>query len=57
MIIDDKSTLKTLKKYLFLYRDIFYKRSFELFVLTILAIITMQKVQSIKYIYEKFISK
>lgn len=57
MIINNKSTLKTLKKYLFEYRDVFYKRSFELFVLMVISIITMQKVQSIKFIYEKFISK
>ncbi|MEG2867004.1 MAG: transposase [Terrisporobacter sp.] len=57
MIINSKSTLKTMKEYLFLYRGIFYKRSFEIFTLIILSIITMQKVQSIKFIYEKFISK
>lgn len=57
MIIDEKSALKTLKKYLFLYKDVFYKRSFQLFVLIIFAIITMQKIQSIKCLYEKFISK
>lgn len=57
MIINDKSTLKTLKKYLFEYRKVFYKRSFELFVLMVISIITMQKIQSIKFIYERFISK
>ncbi len=57
MIINNKSTLKTMKEYLFLYRGVFYKRSFEIFTLIILAIITMQKVQSIKFVYEKFISK
>lgn len=57
MIINEKSTLKTLKTYLMLYRDIFYKRSFEIFTLIIISIVAMQKVQSIKFIYEKFISK
>lgn len=57
MIINSKSTLKTVKEYLFLYRTVFYKRSFQIFTLIILSIITMQKVQSIKFIYERFISK
>lgn len=57
MIISEKSTLKTLKKYLFEYRYAFHKRSFELFVLMITSIITTQRIQSIKFIYEKFISK
>ncbi|MGL5752509.1 MAG: IS701 family transposase [Paraclostridium sp.] len=57
MIINEKSTLKTLKTYLFAYREIFYKRSFEIFTLIIISVVTLQKVQSIKFIYDKFISK
>lgn len=57
MIINQNSTLNTLKKYLLSYRGIFYKRSFEIFTLIILSFITMQKINSIKFIYEKFISK
>ena len=57
MRINNKSTFKTIKKYLSYYRNIFYKRSFEIFILIIISIITTQKIQSIKFIYEKFISK
>ena len=57
MRINNKSTFKTIKKYLSSYRNIFYKRSFEIFILIIISIITTQKIQSIKFIYEKFISK
>ena len=57
MQINNKSTFKTIKQYLISYRDIFYKRSFEIFVFIIISIITTQKMQSIKFIYEKFITK
>ena len=57
MRINNKSTFKTIKKYLSSYRNIFYKRSFEIFILIIISIITTQKIQSIKFIYENFISK
>lgn len=57
MQINNKSTFKTIKQYLSSYRNIFYKRSFEIFVLIIISIITTQKMQSIKFIYEKFITK
>ena len=57
MRINNESCFKILKKYLSSYRHIFHKRSFEIFLLIIISIIVMQKMQSIKFIYEKFISK
>jgi len=57
MIIDDKTILKTMKNYLFFYRELFNKRSFEIFMLIIISMITMQRVPSIKFVYDKFISK
>ena len=57
MHINNESCFEILKKYLSSYRHIFHKRSFEIFLLIIISIIVMQKMQSIKFIYEKFISK
>lgn len=55
--INNKSTFKTLSSYLSAYRILFYKRSFNNFVRIICAMLCLQEVQSIKFIYEKFISK
>lgn len=55
--INNKSTFKTLSSYLSAYRTLFYKRSFNNFVRIICAILCLQEVRSIKFIYEKFISK
>lgn len=57
MIINKKPTLKTIKEYLFQYRGIFYKRSHEIFMLIIIAMITMQQTQSVRFLFDKFISK
>lgn len=57
MQTNNESTFKTIKEYLSFYKKIFSKRSFEIFVLIIISIITTQKMQSIKFIYEKFVSK
>ena len=50
-----KSLFKTLKEYLDIYRSLFYKRSFQKFIIFICAILAVQEVRSIKFIYEKFI--
>ena len=55
--IGNKSTINTLKKYLSVYKSVFYKRGFENFQLLIISIIYMQEVNSIKLIYDKFIKK
>ena len=57
MRINNESCFEILKKYLSSYRHIFHKRSLKIFLLIIISIIVMQKMQSIKFIYEKFISK
>lgn len=55
--IDEKSTIKTLEIYLSEYRSIFKKRSFHIFILLVTAILSIQEVRSIKFIYDNFISK
>ena len=57
MIINKKSDLKTIKEYLFEYRGIFFKRSYEIFMLIIISMVVMQNVRSLKFLFEKFISK
>ena len=52
-----KSIFKPLKQYLEIYRPLFYKRSFKNFVILICAMLAIQEVRSIKFIYEKFIKK
>ena len=48
---------KTLKQYLFEYRSAFQKQSFETFHWLIVAIISVQEVRSVKFLYENFIEK
>ena len=55
--INNKSIIKTLEIYLSQYKDIFYKRSFENFKITIIALLYVQEVRSINFIYDKFIKK
>lgn len=52
-----KSLFKTLNEYLDIYQPLFYKRSFQKFIIFIYAILSVQDVRSIKFIYEKFIKK
>lgn len=55
--IPNNSINKTLKEYLLQYRSVFTKRSFEIFHWLILAIISMEEIRSIKFLYDNFISK
>lgn len=55
--INDKSVIKTLEIYLSQYKYIFYKRSFENFKIIIIALLYVQGVRSINFIYDKFIKK
>ena len=55
--INNKSIIKTLEIYLSQYKDIFYKRSFENFKIIIIALLYVQEVRSINFIYNKFIKK
>ena len=45
--INNKSIIKTLEIYLSQYKDIFYKRSFENFKITIITLLYVQEVRSI----------
>lgn len=55
--INNKSLFKTLKEYLDIYKPLFYKRSFQKFIIFICALLAVQEIRSIKFIYEKFIKK
>jgi hypothetical protein len=55
--IPNNSTNQTLKQYLLQYRSIFTKRSFEIFHWLVLAIISIEEIRSIKFLYDNFISK
>jgi hypothetical protein len=55
--IPNNLTNQTLKQYLLQYRSIFTKRSFEIFRWLILAIISVEEIRSIKFLYDNFISK
>jgi len=55
--INSKSIIKTLNSYLSSYKDIFYERSFKNFTMIIMAMLSIQEVRSIKFLYEKFIKK
>ena len=52
-----KSLFKTLNEYLDIYQPLFYKRSFQKFIIFIYSILAVQDIRSIKFIYEKFIKK
>ncbi|MEG0353811.1 MAG: transposase [Cellulosilyticaceae bacterium] len=52
-----KSLFKTLTEYLDIYKPLFYKRSFNKFLIFICSILAVQEIRSIKFIYEKFIKK
>lgn len=49
--------VQTLKQYLLQYRSLFKKRSFDVFFWLILAIISVEEVRSIRFLYEHFIKK
>lgn len=55
--IPNNSTNQTLKQYLLQYSSIFTKPSFKIFHWLILAIISMEEIRSIKFLYDNFISK
>ena len=55
--INNKSVIQTLKSYLSNYNDVFYKRSFENFVLIVISMLYIQEIKSIKFLHEKFIKK
>lgn len=55
--IDEKSIIKTIEIYLSEYRSIFYKRSFHIFILLVTAVLSVQEVRSIKFLYDNFIKK
>ncbi|UZW13155.1 hypothetical protein OSC52_15055 [Clostridium pasteurianum] len=55
--IDQKSLIQTIKIYLSEYRSIFKKRSFVIFVILIEAILAVQELRSIKFLYDNFIKK
>lgn len=55
--IDSNSIIKTIEIYLNHYRPIFKKRSFHIFMLLITAILSVQEVRSIKFLYDNFIKK
>lgn len=55
--INKKSIFKPIKQYLLIYKPLFYKRSFNNFMLLVCAFLAVQEVRSIKFIYEKFIKK
>ncbi|SHH33879.1 hypothetical protein SAMN02745135_01326, partial [Caloranaerobacter azorensis DSM 13643] len=58
MISISKNSIKqTLKQYLYEYRHIFKKRSFNIFYWLILSILALEEVRSIKFIYDNFIKK
>ena len=55
--INNKSVIQTLKNYLSNYKDMFYKRSFENFVLIVISMLYVQETKSIKFLHERFIKK
>jgi len=57
MIINEKTTFETLKKYFSQYREVFHKRGYNNFLLLVISIIASQRIQSIKFLHENFISK
>ena len=52
-----KSLFKSLNEYLDIYKSLFYKRSFQKFLIIICSILAVQEIRSIRFIYEKFIKK
>ncbi|OCL26231.1 hypothetical protein U472_09470 [Orenia metallireducens] len=55
--IPNNSINQTLKQYLLKYRSIFTKPSFQIFHWLVLAIISMEEIRSINFLYDNFISK
>lgn len=55
--ISKDSFIQTLKQYLLEYRSLFKKRSFDVFFWLMLAIISIEEVRSIRFLYENFIKK
>ena len=51
--INNKSIIKTLEIYLSQYKDIFYKRSFENFKITIIALLYVQEVRFYYFLAQK----
>lgn len=55
--VSKNSFIQTLKQYLLKYRSLFKKRSFDIFFWLILAIISVEEVRSIRFLYEHFIKR
>lgn len=55
--ISKNSIRQTLKQYLYEYRHIFKKRSFDIFYWLVLSILALEEVRSIKFVYDNFIKK
>lgn len=55
--ISKNSFIQTTKQYLLQYRSLFRKRSFDIFLWLMLAIISVEEVRSIRFLYEHFIKK
>ena len=55
--IAQNSIYQTVNQYLFQYKNIFKKHSFEIFSMLIFGILAIEEIRSIKYIYDNFISR
>lgn len=55
--ISQKSIKQTLNQYLNNYKCIFKKRSFDIFYWIVMAIITLEELRSVKFLYDNFIKK
>lgn len=55
--ISEKSIKQTLNQYLNNYRYIFKKRSFDIFYWLVMAILTLEELRSVKFLYDNFIKK
>lgn len=55
--IPSNSIKQTLHQYLFQYRSVFKKRSYLLFTWSVSAIICVEEVRSVKFLYDNFIKK
>jgi len=55
--ISKDSFIQTIEQYLLQYRSLFKKRSFNIFLWLMLAIISVEEVRSIRFLHENFIKK
>jgi hypothetical protein len=55
--VSKNSVIQTVDKYLFQYKSIFKKRSFEIFYWLILSMLCLEEFRSIKFAYDNFIKK